>query len=248
MKKAALALLLGLVALVWSGAALAFEPPPLRGYVVDAAGVLTPEQKYRLETKLGSERERTGFAVVVFLPASLEGESVEDVAYKTAKTWGVGEKDKDNGVVLVVATKERKIRIETGKGVGGSLPDVACWHIIRDVIAPRMKKGDTFGAIDEGTNSIFRALASGGRDLPAATSEAPGATRTPRGVIAMGVVFVCMILAFFLTRKGGGGSGGSGGSGWTSSSSWSSGDSSSSSDSYSGGGGDFGGGGASGDY
>jgi uncharacterized protein len=245
--KAALAAVLGLLAFVWSGAALAFEPPPLHGYVVDAAGVLTPEQKYRLETKLGSERERTGFAVVVFLPASLEGESVEDVAYTTAKTWGVGDKDKDNGVVLVVATKERKIRIETGKGVGGSLPDVACWHIIRDVIAPRMKKGDTFDAVDEGTSSILRALTSGGRDLPAPSADPPGQVGMPREIIGMGIVFVCMILAFFLTRKGGGGSSGSGGSGWTSSSSssWSSGDSSSSSG---GGGGDFGGGGASGDY
>jgi uncharacterized protein len=92
--------------------------------VVDTAGALTASEREALDSKLDQVRLQTGLAVVVFYPGSLDGENVEDVAYQAFNQWGVGQKGKDNGVLLVLAKNERKVRIETGKGVGGELTDI----------------------------------------------------------------------------------------------------------------------------
>src|SRR5262245_36716842 len=131
-----LAWVFAVVALLWAPLAHAFVPPRMSGHVVDTAGVLSPEQVMRLEHKLERARRETGFAVVVFVPASLEGESIADVAYTTFNTWKIGSAKGDDGVLLVIAPKEHETRIETGKGVGGALTDLQSSHINRDVIGP----------------------------------------------------------------------------------------------------------------
>jgi uncharacterized protein len=261
------AVLSGVVVLLWTALAVAFQPPPLRGHVVDTAGALTPEEARRLDGKLDSARQSKGFAVVVFITRSLEGETIEDVSYKTAKAWGVGAKGVDDGVVLVVAPTERKLRIETGKGVGGALTDLECAHIIRDTIGPKMKEGKTYAAVDAGTDRILAALVSGtagGRSAPAKATPSKTNSGYEQGIgIAIfggSIAFFLLLLAVvrrFTKRRGWSGHGDSTwtassydtSSSWSSSdSSWSSSDYSSSDSSYSGGGGDFGGGGSSGDY
>lgn len=263
------ALLAALAFVLYSSFARAFEPPPLDGHVVDTAGALTADEVHRLDAKLDAARQKTGFAVVVFIPGSLGGESIEDVGYHTARKWGVGSKGADDGVVLLIAPNERKIRIETGKGVGGALTDIECAEIIRDVIGPKMKAGKTYAAVDAGTDRILTALTSdttSGRRVPST-----GVPAKPKkdysgwilfGVLALafGTPLLLFVVLAFRTR-GRSGSGGSGSSwssssssssstsyDWSSSSSSSSSSDSSSSSGYSGGGGDFGGGGASGDY
>src|SRR6185436_945485 len=96
-----------------------------------------------------------------FVVGSLEGETIDDIAYKTFNAWGVGQKGKDNGVLLVIAPNERKVRIETGLGVGGALTDLQSNDIIRQVIAPKLKDNRFFEAIDQGTNAIAEALIKG---------------------------------------------------------------------------------------
>src|SRR3954470_7850863 len=89
----ALALLVLLATMLWAVvAAAAFKPPPINGHVMDTAGVLTPDQVLQLDRKLDDAMKSTGFAVVVFIPKSLEGEDISDVAYTTFRTWGVGTK------------------------------------------------------------------------------------------------------------------------------------------------------------
>src|SRR4051794_836180 len=167
----ALGMLLALVTLLWvTTAHAAFTPPPINGHVMDTAGVLTPEQVLQLDAKLDRARQTTGFALVVFVAKSLEGESIDDVAYTTFNTWKVGSAKGDDGVLLVLAPQERKIRIETGKGVGGGLTDIGSSHIIRDTIAPLMRQAQYFEAADRGTDAIVSELAAG---TPGGTSD-PG--------------------------------------------------------------------------
>ena len=86
---------------------------------------------------------------------------VADVAYETFNTWHVGSKQGDDGVLLVIAPAEHMTRIETGKGVGGALTDLDSSHINREIINPRLKAGDYYGAIDQGTDAILKTLVSG---------------------------------------------------------------------------------------
>jgi uncharacterized protein len=266
------ALVLGLVSLIgvgWPRTALAFTPPPLEGPVTDVAHVLSSAEKSRIESKLYSLKANGGHELAVLIVPTLGGESVEDYAYATARAWGLGQKGKDDGVLLLVSTGERKIRIETGKGVGGDLTDVETARIIRDQIGPQLKKGAYGAGIEAGVDAISAKL--GG---PAMPGKVKAPSRRSSGailvILPLVVLLVIVLVAWGVYKvitsagrsgrgQGGGYSGGGysgggySGSDWGSSgggSDWSSGDSGGSSggSDFGGGGGDFGGGGSSGDY
>lgn len=251
-----LALLVALATLLWGALALAWEPPPLRGHVVDSAGVLSEREVMRLDQKLDRARQATGFAIVVYtLPKLPEGMSIEDVGYEAGNKWGVGSRQGDDGVLLLASIGDRKLRIETGKGVGGALTDVQSHHINRDVVGPLMKQGQYYAAFDKGTDAILQALVEGtpggvsepGRG-PARTAREPGPNETLKAIGGLVVLALIVILAivsptfrhilFFmlLFGRGGRGGGGGGGGGFGGGSG------------YGGGGGGFGGGGSSDDY
>lgn len=153
--------------------ALAYQPPPLKGHVVDTAGKLSPEDIAHFDQKLDAFRQRAGFAVVVFLTGSLEGENIDDFTYETFGAWKVGDKGLDNGVLLVIAPNERKVRIETGKGVGGELPDLKANDIIRKQISPRLREEQFRRAVEDGTDAIMETLAG-----PSAGGDGPAKERT----------------------------------------------------------------------
>jgi uncharacterized protein len=239
--------------MLWSAAAYAYAPPPQQAqHVVDAAGKLAPAQKAIMEQKLESIRLETKRDIVVFLARSLEGESVEDVAYATFNAWKLGEKGADTGVLLLVSPAERKVRIESGKGVGGELTDLQCAEIIRAKIAPALKEDRFFDAVNDGTDAIAKALAAGvGKAAAPRPAPSVASVFLPFGLAVL-VILVLMALFIaldqYLRRKGhrgfnvGGGGGGGGSSGHG-------GGGSSSGGGYGGGGGgQSGGGGASGDY
>ncbi len=167
------ALLLGFVALLLTSPTWAapYRPPPIAGHVTDAAQKLTPAQVTSLDQKLADYRKCSGNHVAVFVAASLEGKTIEDVAYGAFNTWKIGEAKKDSGVLLVIAPNERKVRIETGKGVGGALTDIQSKDILREKVSPRLKQDDFFGAIEEGTSAIGAAL--GGCTMHASIAAAP---------------------------------------------------------------------------
>lgn len=170
------ALLTVVVALLVSPrAAAAFAPPPITGHVTDTAGKLSRDERLALDKKLEDYRLCSLHEIAVLVTGSLDGETVEDVAYKTFRAWQVGRKKEDDGVLLVIATSERKVRIETGKGVGGALTDVASAHILAANVKPHLKEGATFAAIDDGTTAIGAAL--GGCAMTAADAGAIAATR-----------------------------------------------------------------------
>jgi uncharacterized protein len=236
------------------GAARAAEPnyPALSGRVVDEAGVLSASTKSGLAEMLAQhERSSGGQQVVVVTLKSLQGLTIEDFGYQLGRHWGIGQKDKNTGALLIVAPAERKVRIEVGYGLEGTLTDALARSIIERDIVPAFKRGDLNGGVLAGTASIIRVL-GGDASAPEATTEwkagAQDAVLPFLIFMAIWIFFASMVArqarhydplrhryyyvwpAAFLGGSGGSGgfSGGGGG--------------------FSGGGGSFGGGGASGSW
>lgn len=237
------------------------EFPALSGRVVDDAGELDASTRESLRAKLAALEARSGTQVVVATVKSLNGNSIEDYANRLFRRWQLGQKGKNNGVLLLHAPAERKIRIEVGYGLEGTLTDAATKYIITNSIAPRFKANDFSGGMTRGVDDILKAL-SGDEEFKqrvAAPAHNPLSDVPPFVFILIVVVIFIIIRAIISantpTNRGRRSGSHSSASDWfssgagSSSSSWSSSSSSSSSsDSFSGGGGDSGGGGSSGDY
>jgi uncharacterized protein len=138
--------------------AFALTLPALTGRVVDQAGIITPETRSALETKLADLESKSGIQLVVATVNSLEGEEIEPYANTLFRTWQLGEKTKNNGVLLLVAPKERRVRIEVGYGLEGTLTDALSSVIITNAITPRFKAGDFPGGISRGVEDIITVL------------------------------------------------------------------------------------------
>jgi uncharacterized protein len=154
---------LWLAVLVAATPALAQTFPKLTGRVVDQAGLLTPAQVVDLSSKSEALEARTGRQFVVATVNSLEGRTIEDYGYRLGREWGIGNEQKDDGVILLVAPAERKVRIETGYGARVFLTDAVSSVIIRESILPRFKAGDMGGGIVAGADQIISMM-----ELPAA--------------------------------------------------------------------------------
>ena len=165
-------------------------PPQLDGHVVDTSGTLSRGEVLDLDGKLESIRLRTGFAIVALVVGPLQDEPIEDVAYRAFNTWQIGEKGKDNGVLIVVAPVDRHVRIETGKGVGGALTDLQSNDIIRDDMSPLLRQGRLHDAIDVGASAVAKDLVAGTPGAGTRPVTAPVATLSPltMAVVAGGVI------------------------------------------------------------
>jgi uncharacterized protein len=140
--------------------ASAVELPALRGYVNDYAGLLSPGTAATLEGELRAFEKTDSTQIVVLTVPTLGGENLEEFSIRVAEAWRIGQKGVDNGVILLVARAERKIRIEVGRGLEGKLTDLVSGRIIRGDIGPRFKAGDMDGGIAAGVASIM-AVAQG---------------------------------------------------------------------------------------
>jgi len=137
--------------------ALALEVPPLRGRVNDSAGLLSQEQASHLEDQLAQFENESGHQVVVLTISTLGSDNLEDFSIRVAEAWKVGHKGNDNGVILIVARDDRKIRIEVGYGLEGVLPDALAYRIIQGVIIPHFRGQDFAGGIASGVSAIIQA-------------------------------------------------------------------------------------------
>jgi len=255
-----------LLLLLWSGLALAADPsyPALTGRIVDGASLIAPEARQRIEAKLKAHEDKTSDQLVVATVPSLQDVTIEDYANGLFRFWKLGEAKTNNGVLLLVAPKERKVRIEVGYGLEGALTDALSKIIITTAVAPKFKAGDFAGGIEGGVDGILSILAGDAEEWQrraSVRSDDTSAVDVIAIVFVMLIVFV-LIAAFMNEFRGSGGSrrhrlrngrwvtlpqssGWSTGSG-SSGGGWSSG--SSSGGGFSGGGGSSGGGGASGDW
>jgi uncharacterized protein len=231
-------------------AAFAVTFPPLSGRVVDRANIISAETRSAIERKLAALETKSGIQLVVATVASLEGQEIEPYANQLFRTWQLGEKTKNNGVLLLVAPNERRVRIEVGYGLEGTLTDALSRVIITNAMTPRFKTGDFSGGIVRGVDDIITVLttdASEWQQRPALRLDRQRTEGPPDWLIWLALsAFIFLLIVWpgfrwfmlglalnILTSSGSGGSSGGG---------------SSSGGSFSGGGGSSGGGGASGSW
>ncbi len=166
--------LLPLLSLFLMLPALALEVPPLRGHVNDLAALLDPASRARIETKLTELERDKGAQVAILTIPSLDDEVLEDYALRVAEQWKLGRKGVDDGLLILIAKKERKIRIEVGYGLEDVIPDLAAGRIIDRLMKPRFRQGDYAGGIEAAVDAIAGAIRGKPDALPPATDGAPG--------------------------------------------------------------------------
>ena len=177
-------------------AAPAKEVPFLSGRVVDEAGLLSAAARQRLDGELAALERETGDQVAVLTVQSLGGEPLEEYSIKVAQTWKLGQQGKDNGALLLISRDDRKLRIEVGYGLEGTLTDLGSNEIIDQVIRPRFRQGDFDGGVEQGVDAIVKVLH--GQPLPARPA-APAAGAMPLGSrILFGLIFLVVVGVFSL--------------------------------------------------
>jgi len=256
----AAALLVLAAALAGPGMSRAQSFPALTGRVVDAANLLTPAQESAIEAKLADLEKQSQRQLVVVTIPDLGGYDIADYGFRLGDHWGIGNKERDDGALLIVAPKERKVRIEVGYGLEGVLTDALSARIIRNSIIPRFRDNDFPGGIEAGTDAIVRLLLLPPEEARKLAEQAQREEKSSGGggEILFVILFILMffVLPMFLGRRGGRayrrgiapvilwgpGLGGGGWGGKGSGGGWSGGGG------FSGGGGGFGGGGASGGW
>ena len=240
------ALPFGLIAalLLFAGAVIAAEPvyPALTGRVTDEAGILSQQTRQQLDAMLAQHEQATRQQIVVVTLKSLQGFTIEDFGYQLGRHWGIGEKDKNTGALLIVAPNEHEVRIEVGYGLEGQLTDARSRTIIEGTILPAFRRGDFDAGVRDGAAAIVLAL---GGDVAAMSQPPPQEEFTPEQTfIAFALLFLFIWIFMAMSLRGGfvGGRGGFWGGGFGggfSGGGFSGGG-------FSGGSGSFGGGGASG--
>jgi uncharacterized protein len=138
--------------------AVAIDVPPLRGRVNDYASVMSQEQVKSLESRLTQFEQETGHQVAVLTIPTLDGEDIEGFSIRVAENWKIGKKGFDNGVILVVAVKDRRLRLEVGYGLEGVLPDAIAKQITSNYIVPRFRSQDYAGGIIAGIDAVLRVI------------------------------------------------------------------------------------------
>jgi len=188
--------LLSALALSIASFASALEVPFLSGRVNDDAHVLDAGTAARLEQTLKDHEAKTGQQVVVLTIPSLEGDALEDFSLKVSRTWKLGRAGKNDGILLLIAKDDRKMRIEVGYGLEGTLPDALCGRIIRDEIVPRFRENDFSGGISAGVGAILGVLAGDYTPAPAtqASSRRSGSGRND--FAGMGLLEKIMVSSF----------------------------------------------------
>ncbi len=168
-----------LALLVAAPAVMGVDVPYLTGRVSDEARILSPQVRQAVTEILEAHEEKTTNQIAVLTVESLEGESIEAYASIVFETWGLGQKGKDNGVLVLVAPNERRLRIEVGYGLEGSLPDARAGDIIRNTMTPRFKTGDYDGGVQAGIEALVTVLEGGA--LPDMDKRGGGAKKGVSG-------------------------------------------------------------------
>jgi len=185
--------LLLVVASTAQAAGLSF--PPLTGRVVDQAGILSPSAEQDLTAKLQAHEQATGQQVVVATVASLEERDIAEYGVELGRAWGIGQKDKNTGAILLVAPNERSVRIEVGYGLEGTLTDAGSRLIIEGMILPQFRAGNMEAGIVAGVDAMLALL----RGDPEAAPQA-STSRDPGGIPPILIVLIVALLMFKWSR------------------------------------------------
>jgi uncharacterized protein len=233
--------------------------PKLTGRVTDQAGLLSASDKADIESELAAIEQTSTDQIAIVTVNSLDGYSIEDYGIGLARQWGIGQKGKDNGILLIVAPNDHKVRIEVGRRLEPFMTDTMSALIIHNAILPKFRRGDYAGGIKDGVRDIKTVLLGDPEEVKRRAAGGRTPHDDPTAMMHLLVFFLIVALIMWINYRnaramgpgmpgsprrrggiifipggsgswGGGWSGGGGGGGW------------------SGGGGDFGGGGASGSW
>ncbi len=167
--------------------------PPLTGHVIDSTGTLSADAVEALEQKLAAFEERKGTQIAVLVVRTSAPEAIEPYALRVAEQWGIGRSGVDDGVVLVVALDDRRMRFEVGYGLEGAVPDALARRIIAETIAPRFYEGDYAGGLNAGLDALIGII--DGEPLPVPVAREPAAEPfTALPIVLMLAVFVAPLL------------------------------------------------------
>jgi uncharacterized protein len=175
------------------------DVPGLKGRVNDYAGMLSSATIQSLESELKEFEQTDSTQIVVLTVPSLEGEAIEDFSIRVAEAWKIGHKGSDNGAILVIAQKDRQMRIEVGYGLEGRLTDLVSGQIIRNVIAPEFKAGDYDKGVLDGINAMI-ATVRGEYKQADRQHLSPGA-KNPSQVLIFMIVFLFLIAKLGRIRR-----------------------------------------------
>jgi len=181
-------------------------PAKPNGYVLDQAGLLQANEAQQLEQKLRGYADSTSTQFAIVLVPTTGNSDPYDYAMAIGKTWGVGQKGKNNGVVILVSMDNRKIRIVTGRGIEDVLPDATCKRIINRIIKPYFKRGDYFGGLDVATTEMMQRAS--GQFQSEASDDSEG---MPVFVIVVLIFVIITLIRAFINRGGGSNPGSRGG-------------------------------------
>ena len=206
-----LILLIWLIGLFVAGGAVEAKiPPPPQGniYVLDQANVIDPQTEAKIgELGKALEAKNKAQVVVVTVP-SLEGQDLESYALEILRTWGVGDKEKNNGIVILLAMEERKFRIEVGYGLEGDLPDGKAGRIQDEYMMPAFKKGDYNLGLWQGYQAVVEVVSRG--ELKPNEPLAPSSTEESSGSSLFDMILIIVIIIILFSRFRGGGRGNGG--------------------------------------
>ncbi|MDB4920655.1 YgcG family protein [Mucilaginibacter sp.] len=179
------------------------ELPPKSGTLVTdfTKSTLNDEQRGLLESKLVQFNDSTSTQIAIVIIKSVGDYDINEFGQKLGRAWGIGEKGKNNGILILVAVGDRKVAIQTGYGAEGAVPDVITHQIIQNDITPRFKQGDYYGGLDDGTSKLMQYMKG---EYKASKKPKASDGGSPIGFIVIVIVVVILIIVF---RKRGGGGG-----------------------------------------
>lgn len=200
------AALLAVAALAAAQAAAEVPVPPLRARVTDLAGTLSEAERRDLESRLAAFEERRGTQIAVLLVPTTKPEEIEQYSIRVAEAWKIGRKGVDDGLIVIVAKDDRRVRIEVGYGLEGAIPDSVAKRVIEEKIVPRFRAGDFYGGLRDGLEALMRL--AGGEKLPPPVA-APGHEERSAslfGILPFALAFAVLagfVLRLLLGRLGG---------------------------------------------
>ena len=183
-------------------------PQEPSGHVNDYAGMLGSQERTALETKLRNYRDTTTNVIAIATVPDLKNIPITDVAVRTFNTWKMWHEDRFNGILIMIAPNDQRIRIEVGYGLEGALPDVIANRIIREIIQPNFRNGDFYRGLDEATTAMMQLIQG---EYSGNLQQAQGGERS--GGSDVGSLIVLIIAGFFVYRFISGGFGGGRGGG-----------------------------------
>jgi uncharacterized protein len=175
-------------------------PPKSSTLVTDFTNTLSASDKQQLEQKLVAFNDSTSTQIAVVIMKSVGDYDINDYGQKLGRAWGIGQKGKNNGILVLVAMGDRKVSIQTGYGAEGPLPDVITHEIIQNDITPRFKAGDYYGGLNAGTDDIIKYTKGEYKADKKAQNKGGGG-----GSVAILIIIVIVILIVIFRNRGGGG-------------------------------------------